>query len=166
MSYPLLTSDWWKAAAVRAVRTALVIALPYVAASATGALPYLTVAAAVGMGVVLSFLTSLAGLAELQPNKQNYYIAILTRVAKTVAQALVTAIGTTVLITEVDWTAIGALALSSGLGSLLLGLLSVLPEAEQPAVVTTTTITDGQVEQTQIPVVGVVNVSNDESANN
>lgn len=160
MSYPLFTRDWWKAAGVRAARTAIVIALPYVAASASGALPVYTVASAIGLGVILSLLTSLAGLAELQPNKQNYGVALLTRVAKTVSQALVAAIGTAVFLTDVDWTAIGALALSSGLGSLLLGLLGTLPEANQPAVASTTTvnITNGGTIESQVPVVASVDV--------
>lgn len=129
---PLFTAAWWKAAGIRAVRTAIVIAIPYVAASTAGPLPYYTIASAAGLGIVLSFLTSLAGLAELQSTKQNYFLALTTRVAKTVAQALVTAIGTSVFFTDVSWSAVGALALSAGLGSLLLGVLTTLPEADVP----------------------------------
>lgn len=162
MNYPLLTKDWWKAAGVRAARTALVIAIPYVAASATGTLPYVTIASAVALGVVLSLLTSLAGLAELQPAKQNYAVAITTRVVKTVAQALVAAIGTTIFITDVNWTEILSLTVSAGLGSLLMGLLSSLPETETPlaaATVSTTTITDGVVEQAEVPVVATIDTT-------
>jgi hypothetical protein len=163
MSYPLFTKSWWKAASIRALRTALVIAIPYVAGSVAGDLPYVTIASAAGLGIVLSFLTSLAGLAELQDNQQNFYVAILTRVVKTVAQALVTAIGTAVLVTDVDWSAIAGLALTSGLGSLMLGLLTNLPEAAQPAAVATLNSTSYEFEGVsntpqQVPVVGTVEV--------
>lgn len=164
MSYPLFTKDWWKAAGVRAARTALVIAIPYVAASATGNLPYVTIASAVALGVVLSLLTSLAGLAELQPSKQNYAVAVLTRVVKTVAQALVAAVGTTVFITDVNWTEILSLTVSSGLGSLLLGLLSTLPETETPkavATVSTMTINNGVASQEEVPVVATIETTVD-----
>lgn len=151
--YPLFTLLWWKAALVRAVRTALVIAVPYVAGATAGPLPYYTIASAAGFGFVLSLITSLAGLSELQDVKQNYYVAILTRVVKTVAQALVTAVATDVFFTDVNWSAIASLAVTSGVGSLLLALLSVLPEADQPAVATITTGGTTNVTVTSAPLV-------------
>lgn len=157
--YPLFTLLWWKAAAVRAVRTAIVIAIPYVAASTAGPLPYYTIASAAGLGIILSLLTSLAGLAELQDTKQNYFVAVLTRVTKTVAQALVAAVGTTVFITDISWSTIGSLALTSGVGSLLLALLSTLPEADVPASGATTIINNvGGEQNSTVPLVATTPV--------
>lgn len=124
---------WWKAAAVRAFRTAAVVAIPYVPVAATID-QYLILASAFGMGFVLSILTSLAGIAEVDGKEQPWWYATLSRVVKTVAQALVTAVGSAALFTDVDWSVIPALVISSAVGSLLLAVINQIPEAPTPAV--------------------------------
>lgn len=131
---------WWKAAAARAFRTAAVVAIPYVPVAASIDM-YLILASAFGMGFVLSILTSLAGIAEASGEDQPWWYATLSRVVKTVAQALVTAVGSAALITDIDWSTIPALVISSAVGSLLLAVVKQLPEAPTPVVSPTAEVT-------------------------
>lgn len=140
----LLSGAWWKAAVIRALRTALVIAVPY-APTVLYDGTYLLVLSAAGFGAVSSFATSLFGIAEATPGKVHWTFAIFERVVKTAAQALLTAFGTATVFADVDWTLVPALVGSSVLGSLLLGVIGSLPEAEEPTVtkpVTTVVITN------------------------
>lgn len=125
--------NWWKAALIRAFRTAAVVAIPYVPLAASGT-EYFILASAFGMGFILSLITSLAGISETTPGEQPWWYAALSRVVKTVAQALVTAFGTAALFTDVDWSAIPALVVSAAVGSLLLAVVKQLPEAPTPEV--------------------------------
>src|SRR6188472_3595228 len=111
--------DWWKAALARAARTAAVVAVPYVPLTLEGQ-AYILLLSAAGMGAILSLLTSLTGLAEVEGNEQPWYFSLLSRVVKTVAQAVIAAFGTAALFTEVDWSAIPALVVSAAIGSALI----------------------------------------------
>lgn len=123
---------WWKAALIRAVRTAVVIAIPYLPASYSGATPYITILSAALLGFVLSILTSLAGLAEVNGVQVAWYWATAERVIKTVAQAVVTVIGNAVLFQDVAWNAVLPVIAAAAFGSLLLAVLRDLPEAPTP----------------------------------
>lgn len=125
--------SWWKAAMARAFRTAAVVAIPYVPVT-LGDADYLILASALGMGFILSIITSLAGIAEADGKEQPWWFATLSRVVKTTSQALVTAVGSAVLFTDVDWSIIPALVVSSAVGSLLLAVVKQLPEAPAPTV--------------------------------
>lgn len=125
--------SWWKAAAARAFRTAAVVAIPYMPVALSGA-DYIILASAFGMGFVLSILTSLAGIAEVEGAEVPWWYATLSRVVKTVAQSLVTAVGSAALFTDIDWSIIPALVVSSAVGSLLLAVVHQLPEAPTPTV--------------------------------
>jgi hypothetical protein len=130
----LFTGVWWKASAIRALRTAIVVAVPYIPVSYTENTPYLTALSAAAMGAILSFLTSLTGLTETTGTQVNYWVAIFERVVKTVAQALVAALATDVFVTDIDFK---------------------LPEADIPGATTVNTLTP-----TQAPVVGTVVINN------
>lgn len=130
----ITSRSWWKSALARAIRTAAVVAIPYVPVSLGGE-EYLILASAFGMGFVLSILTSLGGIAEAEGTEVPWWYATLSRVVKTVAQALVTAFGSAALFTDVDWSVIPALVVSSAIGSLLLAVVKQLPEAPLPEVV-------------------------------
>lgn len=143
----LLTWLFWRNALVRATRTALVIAVPYFGGVLIVEIPWLVVASAAGFGFVLSIVTSLAGLVEAGGGQVSWWYAILERITKTAAQALVTAVGTATLFEQVDWNLALQAAGIAAIGSLLLGFLTKLPEADmlpsavQPvAAVSTTTI--------------------------
>ena len=130
----IFTGDWWKAAVMRALRTAAVVAIPYVPISLDGQ-NYLVLLSVAGMGFILSIITSLAGLAEVEGVEQPWYFSLISRVVKTVAQALVTAVGAAVFIQDVNWSAIPALVVSSAIGSALLFFTKGAPEAPKPQLV-------------------------------
>lgn len=122
---------WWRAALARAFRTAAVVAIPYVPVTMSVS-DYWILASAFGMGFILSILTSLAGIAEVGGGEVPWWYAAVSRVVKTVAQALVTAVGSATLFSEVDWSVIPALVVSSAVGSLLLAVVRQLPESHTP----------------------------------
>lgn len=134
---------WWKAALLRALRTAVVIAIPYVAGSSLLGIPWLSVASAAGLGFILSIVTSLAGLAEAKGAVVPVWLALLERVTKTAAQSLVAGIGTAVLIQDVDWDQVVQASLIASLGSLLIGVLGFLPETTSGTVIDAGTAAPG-----------------------
>ncbi len=126
----LTSAAWWKAAALRALRSAIMIALPYFgAASLFGDVPLLSVGSAAALAAIASLLMSLTGIAEAVGEKVPLWLALLERVTKTVAQALLAGIGNIVLFQDVDWSVVVQSAIIAGLSSLLLGVLAKLPEA-------------------------------------
>ena len=60
---------------------------------------------------------------------KNWWKAAGIRAVRTVAQAAVAAIGTTAMLSEVDWLVVGSTALLSGVLSLLTSIAG-LPEVE------------------------------------
>ncbi|NCE82569.1 hypothetical protein D1156_16690 [Neglecta sp. X58] len=60
---------------------------------------------------------------------KKWWKAAGVRAVKTVAQAAVAAIGTTAMLSEVDWLVVGSTALLSGVLSLLTSIAG-LPEVE------------------------------------
>lgn len=126
----LLTWLFWRNALIRATRTALVIAVPYFGGVLVVEIPWLVVASAAGFGFVLSILTSLTGLVEAGGGQVSWWYAILERITKTAAQALITAVGTSTLFEQVDWSLALQSAAIAAIGSLLLGFITKLPEAD------------------------------------
>ena len=147
----LLTWLWWRAALIRATRTSLVIAVPYLGGSLLVEVPWLTIASAAGLGFILSLITSVGGLVEAGGGQVSWWYAILERVTKSFAQALGVGIGQVALFEQVDWPIALQAALIAALGSLLLGLITRLPEAPAlPSPVTiTTTLQDVDAELAQ-----------------
>jgi len=131
LSSALFTLAWWKASAIRAARTAVMIAIPYVGTAVLfNGVPWLAIVSAAGLGAVASLVTSLAGIPEADGGHIPVWLALLERTTKTVAQGLAVGIGNSVLFTDVHWSTILQSALIAGLGSLLLGVLGYLPEAQ------------------------------------
>lgn len=62
-----MTSEWWRAAAVRAVRTAAQTAVALIGTGAVGFtdLDWARIASVAGVSAVLSLLTSVSGLPEV-----------------------------------------------------------------------------------------------------
>lgn len=131
---PLVTLVWWKAALIRALRTALVVAVPYVPVSYNNHVPYITVAAAAAFGFVASLITSLVQLPEASGRAVPWWLAVLTRVVKTTAQAAIASFGTSVLITQIHWVTTLQVVGTAAFGSLLLALISNLPETTPPTI--------------------------------
>lgn len=131
----LISKVWWEAAGGRALRTAIVVAIPYIPASYLGQVPYLTILSAAVLAAILSLLTSLAGLPEVSGKQPIWWVAVAERVVKTIAQAAITAVGNALLLQNVHWLDIAQIALTAGFGSLLLAFLKELPEASVPQAV-------------------------------
>ena len=60
----------------------------------------------------------------------SFLRAALIRALRTLAQAAAAMIGTSVLLSEVNWLAVGSAALLAGILSLLTSIATGLPEAE------------------------------------
>ena len=121
---------FWRNALIRATRTALVVALPYFGGVLLVEIPWPVVASAAGFGFVFSIITSLGGLVEAGGGQVSWWYAILERVTKTTFQALATALGTATLFEQVDWNLALQAAGVAALGTLLLGFITKLPEAD------------------------------------
>jgi hypothetical protein len=128
---PLLSRIWWLAAEKRALRTALVVVLPFLPALLR-AEPNAVLAAAstVALAVVLSLATSLRSLPELDDVTRPWWAAMLNRAVRTFAQTLVAGIPAVALITDVPWTVLLTQALTAAVGSLILASIASLPETE------------------------------------
>jgi len=124
----LLTIDWWTAAGQRAAYTALVVLLPYAALVSTGQVPVVEALLAVALAVVASLATSAAGLPEVDGRDVPLVLAVLVRVVKTAAQTVVAALGSAVLLTDVDWHTVWLAVAAAALGTLIRTLLVYLPE--------------------------------------
>lgn len=132
----LFSRLWWKDAGTRAARTALVVALPFFPNAATiGGTQWAILASTAGLAGIVSLLTSIAFVPE-ETSGANMpkWQALAGRVAKSIAQGAVASVGTVLLFDQVDWGTVLEVGLAAGAGSLLLGLISVLPET--PSVVT------------------------------
>lgn len=160
MSKQLFTGAWWKAAAIRAGRTAILIALPYLGAVYFTQIPYLTIISAAALGFILSIGTSLLGLAEVSGATQPWWYATLERVVKTFAQAVVSGIGTTLLFQDVDWSTILQAAAIAAAGNLLYAIVANLPEAPNPVAQTLLPAkAPGDLNITAVPVIASVEVN-------
>lgn len=60
----------------------------------------------------------------------KFFKAAAIRALRTVVQAAAAVIGTSALVSEVDWMAVGSSALLAGILSLLTSIATGLPEAE------------------------------------
>lgn len=123
----LTSPAWWKAAVLRALYTAIAIAIPYIAAVELAAVPWLMAASAAAVGAILSFATSLFGLPESEGVDLPWWLAALERVAKTFGQALAAGLTGAVFLTDVDWAVVLQAALGAAFISLLRLILATLP---------------------------------------
>lgn len=123
----LTSPAWWKAAVLRALYTAIAIAIPYIAAVELADVPWLMVASAAAVGAILSFATSLFGLPESEGVDLPWWLAALERVAKTFGQSLAAGLTGAVFLTDVDWTVVLQAALGAAFISLLRLILATLP---------------------------------------
>jgi len=129
----LVNARWWKNAALRALYSAVAIALPYLAATRLVAeVTWLTVASAAVLGAVASFATSIAGLPEVEGVDLPWWLAATERVVKTFCQALAAGLVGAVLITDVQWLIVLQASAMAALVSLLRLILATLPADPTP----------------------------------
>ena len=158
----LLSGIWWKAASLRALRTALVIAVPY-APTVIYDNSWLIVGSTALFGAVVSLATSLKGISETTDTVVPWYYAIFERAVKTGAQALIAAFGTATMFQAVEWSTVPAIVGSSVLGTLFLTVIAQLPGTDEPvapaAVTTVTETPSGEEAMVSVPVVAVADAS-------
>lgn len=123
----LTNSAWWRAAALRALYTALAIALPYLGGALIADIAWLTIVSAAGLGFIASLATSLAGLPESVGVHLPWWLAAVERTVKTFAQALAAGFVGAVLLADVAWSTVVQAALISALTSLVRLVLATLP---------------------------------------
>lgn len=129
----LTNSLWWKDAALRALYTALAIALPYLGAALVADVPWLTIALTASLSFVASLVTSIAGLPEVEGVDLPWWLAAVERVVKTFAQSLAAGFIGATLITDVDWAFVLQAAALAALTSLVRLILATLPADPSPA---------------------------------
>lgn len=121
--------SWWEAAGQRAAYTSLAALLPLVMLLVAGQVDVIDVLLTVALALVASLATSLAGLPELTDRTVPAWLAVLTRVVKTAAQVLVSALTGAVLLTDLDWPTIGTAVAGAALTTLVRALMTYLPES-------------------------------------
>lgn len=138
---------WWKAALLRALYTALAIALPYVGGAVLADIAWSTAASAAALGFLASLATSLAGLPEAEGVNLPWWLAAVERVVKTFAQALAAGFIGATLLADVAWSTVLQAALISALTSLLRLILATLPADPTPAQPTSTVVINNDVSR-------------------
>ncbi len=120
---------WIKAAGIRAIKTVAQTAVAMIGTSTVvSAVDWRVVASASVLAGVVSLLTSVKGLPEINNKKYPWIPAAGFRAIKTVAQTAVATIGTTAIISAVDWRVVASTAILSGVLSLLTSAAGI-PEA-------------------------------------
>lgn len=128
----LTNTAWWKAALLRALYTAVAIALPYIGGALIADIAWLTAASAAGLGFLASLATSLAGLPEAEGVNLPWWLAAVERVVKTFAQALAAGFLGATLLADVAWSTVFQAALIAAFTSLLRLILATLPNDPTP----------------------------------
>lgn len=131
----LTNRAWWRSAGLRALYTAIAIAIPYVAAVQLIDVPWLLALSAAAVGALLSIATSLFGLPESEGVDLPWWLAALERVTKTFAQSLAGGLTGATFLHDVDWSVLLQAAAGAAFISLLRLILSTLPNDPTPVVV-------------------------------
>lgn len=124
----ITSSVWWRTAALRALYTALAIALPYLGGALISTVPWITTGSAAALGFIASLLTSLAGLPEAIGVDLPWWLAAVERVGKTFAQALLSGFVGATLLSDVAWTTVLQAAALAALTSLVRLIMATLPK--------------------------------------
>lgn len=128
--YELTSASWWRAASVRALRTAVAVLIPLVASTTLLGVDWALAGSAFALAIIGSYVTSLAGLKELTTEGVSKLYALIIRIVKQFAQTLVGFIGASALLQEVDWGSALLISATSAVVTFLQGVLTTLPEEE------------------------------------
>lgn len=129
----VFTRAWWDAAGTRAANTAIAAIIPLAALLVSGQVSPLYMLSMTALTSVGSLLTSTAGLPEVSGRTTPLFQAIVVRSLKTLGQVGIPALGTVLLIQDVDWRTFGVLTGGATLATILRTLKDYLPETELPA---------------------------------
>ena len=124
----VFTGAWWIAAGKRAAYTALAAILPSAALLLQGGIDPLYVAGLAGLALVLSLLTSMASLPELDDKSEGFLKAVGFRVLRTLGQVGVPALAGAAILQDVDWHQAWVVTAGAVLTTLIRALMSYLPE--------------------------------------
>ena len=124
---------WLKAAGIRAVKTVAESAASTISTSlAIGDVDWIAVAGTALLSGILSLITSIAGIPEVDGTTgRRWILAAGIRALKTVAQQAAARIGTAAMIGDVDWIAVASSAALAGIYSLLMSVVTKLPETKE-----------------------------------
>lgn len=107
MRHEIFTAAWWKAASIRAIRTVAECAAgALTGATAFGGVDWFSIAFSGVMAGVLSMLTSLAGLPEVEPGAVfagRWWLATGIRTLKTFCQTLASVLAPAVTAGAINW---------------------------------------------------------------
>ena len=124
----ILTLAFWRAAGIRALRTALVAAAPFLLPLVGGDWGDVAQAAgAIALVAVLSLATSLASLPELGITRSRW-AALLDRSLRTFGQTLAASIGSALVWSDVDWRLALVQAAAAAVTTAVLAIVEQLPE--------------------------------------
>jgi Putative lactococcus lactis phage r1t holin len=128
------TKAFWLSTAIRAGRTFItVFASSFISFNQLGTAPYLQSASVAALAAILAVVTALGGIPEADGRVIPKWLAVLQRTIRTFGQTLAAAIPVHVIYLEhVNWLEVFQVSMTAAVGSLMYGLLSVLPE-ETPA---------------------------------
>lgn len=126
------SGKWCKAAGIRAIKTVLCAAIGLIPAGATisGVDFRLIIGISLCAGVA-SIVTSLAGLPEINDKSMPWWKAALIRCGKTFGQVVAPLIPASVVISAVDWKTILSTAALACLSSIMLSMVTGLPEVDR-----------------------------------
>ena len=125
---------WFKYAGIRALKTVAESAVSTIGTSvALGDVNWISCASTAALSGVLSLITSVAGIPEVEgATGKKWFLAAGVRALKTVAQTAAARIGTYAAmtgITEVDWIAVASSAILAGILSIAISTAGI-PEAK------------------------------------
>lgn len=136
---PLFAQSWWQAAGQRVLATVLAALLGVITPLMTGSMDTLTAASMLAMTALVTAATALAGLPEVTGETLPVWKAVIHRTAKTLGQTAAAGIGTALLLSDVDWRALGVAVASATAITLIRTLIARLPETATSGLDTTTT---------------------------
>ena len=132
----VFTPAWWHAAGQRAAYTALAALLPLAALLFTGDATPLYVLSIVALSALVSLVTSLAGIPEVDGKSVPLWRAIVVRVLKTAGQVAAPVLASVALLEHVGWYELGVAVAGAALATLIRTLMAYLPEDATAAPVT------------------------------
>lgn len=127
---PIFTRTWWQAAGTRAAYTVLAALVPLVGLFVTSDVTPLYVASVSALAGLVSLVTSLAGIPELEDRTVPLWRAIVVRVLKTIGQVGGPVLVSVQLLEDVGWYELGVAVAGAALTTLIRTLMAYLPETD------------------------------------